>query len=528
MDFNNIRLDKEVAEPLYQQLANQLKAAMQRGELRNGEKLPPIRAWKEALGISPITATQAYERLATEGFASGQVGRGTFVRWQPPISPETQSRIVHEQFVQYDTNRLNNDFPTLINAQRTARLQRIIQTARSRYPHKDFINLTSGSPSPELFAVRRWRSAMNKAGESLEYEAEEFGYAASLQYGLALGDEPMRGWLADYLKKFEIRCQPENILLTTGSQQALDLLARTLFMPGDSVLVESPCYIAALEVFENRDVNWLPLTLDDRGIPTEGLERLIERYKPKMIYTVPVAQSPTGITLATERRAKLLELARRYNLLILEDDTCNEFYYEAETCPPALKSQDTDGRVIYFKSFSKLIFPAVRLGAIVASKPLIEKLAEAKAVFDRNTSIPLARAVLKFVDTPAFERELLTNREIYDERRNTLINGLENELAPFGCSWTKCEGGFSLIMSLPRSVRSEEFYLAAAEQGLGIAPAHILYPAIETAPTNTLRITFGDKPPATLKEAVHKLKTAMQSFQKQRPPMASGASFVAV
>lgn len=539
MKFDNIRLDKDVSQPLYRQLADQLKGAIRRGELHEGEKLPPIRAWKDALGVSPVTATQAYELLGEEGFASGQVGRGTYVKLPQASTPVTSlSGQMRESPPRYSAGSSQAlsvgplaELTTYLKVNRSNQVQRYLQVALARfqsspYAPAELIVMSSGSPAPELLTLRRWKAAMTKAGESLELDSEQDGGRNHfLQYGSALGDSATREWLAGYLGRFGLRVQRDEVLLTTGSQQALDMVARVFSGPGEMILVESPTYFSALEIFEHRGVNWLPVPLDDGGLQIETLERLAERYHPKLLYVIPTAQSPTGITLAPERRNRVLELARRYNFLIVEDDTCNEFFYAGEAAPPPLKSYDQDGRVIYVKSFSKLIFPMVRFGAIAAQGVLFERLAEAKATFDRSISLSLARTVLKFAGQPAFERELKQAGEIYRERRQALLEGLERELAGTGCTWSRAEGGFSLLLSLPRGMRAEELHVEAAERGLAVLPGAIFYPVMADAPENTVRLTFGDNSSAQLREAARRLGAAVRALQSRR--FAPSPSFIA-
>jgi DNA-binding transcriptional MocR family regulator len=530
LNFENIRLDKEADQPLYRQLAEQLKAAIERGDLREGQKLPPIRAWKDQLGVSPVTATQAYEVLGEEGFASGQVGRGTYVKM-----PTTAPRQVREPSGPYPAPKADlttaeplAELTTYFKANRSSRVQRYLQVALARYQASptapaELIIMTSGSPAAEAFSLRRWRAAMAKAGESIEADSEQDGgQNLHLQYGSSLGDDATRAWLSEYLTRFGLHCHRDEILLTSGSQQGLDLIARVFTGPGELILVENPTYFSALEIFEQRGVNWLPVSLDAGGLQIETLERLAERYHPKLLYTIPTAQSPTGLTLAAERRPRLLELARRYNFVILEDDTCNEFYYQGDTPPPALKSYDRDGRVIYCKSFSKLIFPMVRFGTIVAQGALFERLVEAKATFDRSISLPLARSVLKFAAHPAFERELQQASALYRDRRDALLEGLERDLHGTGCTWHRAEGGFSMVVNLPRGLRAEELHLEAAERGLVVLPGVVFHPVLADAPDNTVRLSFGDNPPARLQEATRRLGTAVRALQSRRPTPGPG------
>ena len=522
--MDNIRLDKTGAAPLYRQLADRLKEAIRQGELVQGERLPPIRAWKERLGISPVTATQAYEVLAQEGFTTGQVGRGTFVT--VPAPPAKTIREVPADYAKREVAPLRPELTSYLKTGRAAQVQRYLATAVARYEAKtdhpaDMIVMTSGNPAPERFALSRWKDAMQAAGESLEQETSRRNL--SFQYGAPLGDEETRGWLADYLSRVGIKATLPEVMLTSGAQQALDLLTRAFMGPGEPLLVESPCYFSALEIFESRGVELLPVPLDDDGLQLDVLERLVERHHPRLLYTVPTSHNPTGIMQSVARRTQLLELAERYNFFIIEDDNCNEFCYSPT--PPTLKSLDRQDRVIYIKSFSKLIFPAVRLGAVIAAEPIMEKLSSAKAMFDRATSLPTARTVFKFCSSPAFERELRQSKSFYQLRRDTFVAALERELAGTGCQWTRCQGGFSLLLTLPRTVRADEFYLETAERGLAVLPAMASYPVINEAPTNVVRLSFGDNPPDRLEEAARRLGQALQVFGT-RKPLLSGTPFM--
>jgi DNA-binding transcriptional MocR family regulator len=328
------------------------------------------------------------------------------------------------------------------------------------------------------------------------------------------------------LRRFGFEANPDEILLTTGSQQALDLIARVFLGPGEPLLVESPTYTSALDIFEQRGIKWLPVPLDREGLQVENLARLAERYHPKLLYTIPTAQSPTGQTLSPERRRHITELAQRYNFLVVEDDTCNEFYYGGSDSPAALKSYDSDGHVLYIKSFSKLIFPTVRLGCIVASPFLLEKLAEAKQVFDRSTSLPLARAVFKHATSPAFEREIKAMCQTYRTRRNAFLAALERELTGMGCTWSYPEAGFSMLLTLPYGLNPAEVHQAAAVRGLGVIPGTVFYPMSADAPA-TLRLAFSDNSPARLEEAAHRLGLALRELLGRRPSGPTASSFVA-
>lgn len=526
MNFGEIVLDRSNNIPLYRQLVEHIKAAVAAGELSEGAKLPPIRALAATLKVSPITITQAYDLLAVEGVTGGQVGRGTFILAQASTFQASNSALIpliREESPAYNSAASwQQELTSHLKPTRVAEFSRLTQAAMSRWngPAADFISLTSGSPAPELFPRSRFSRAMEQAGQSLENEDDSL-----LQYGPPLGDPVTRTWLANYLTRFEIQANPADIMLTTGSQQGIDLIARVFLGPGEPVLVESPSYTAALDILEQRGISWLPVPLDKDGLQIEQLSRLAERYHPKLLYCVPTAQSPTGQTLAPERRRRLLELARRYNFLIIEDDTCNEFYYEDNRPPAALKSYDTDGHVLYVKSFSKQIFPTVRLGAIVAAPFLLEKLAEAKQVFDRATSLPLARTVMKYASSPGFERDLKSICSTYRTRRNAFLAALEKELSGTGASWTHPDAGFSLLLTLPRSLNSAEVHQAAAARGLGVQPGPVFYPSASDG-VGMLRLTFCDNSPARLEEAARRLGQTLRELHNRRPSPARLVSVV--
>ncbi|NWJ96169.1 MAG: PLP-dependent aminotransferase family protein [Chloroflexi bacterium] len=520
MDFSDLVLDKGGVTPLYRQLTEQIKAAVAQGKLTEGTRLPAIRNLARALGVSPITVTQAYEALATEGIANGQVGRGTFIlprSHQTPVTTEPASKPSSE--VAGWQNEITH---YLKQPTRLAEISRLMQNAQARWngEPEDFISLTSGSPTPELFPIARFHQALAQAGQSLQHESELL-----FQYGPPLGDPTTRNWLATYLHRFGFKADPDEILLTTGSQQALDLIARVFLGPGESILVESPTYPAALDIFEQRGIHWLPIPLDREGLQVEQLARLAERYHPKLLYTIPTAQSPTGQTLSPERRRRVAELSRRYNFLVVEDDTCNEFYYGSDS-PAALKSYDSDGHILYIKSFSKLIFPTVRIGCIVASPFLLEKLAEAKQIFDRSTSLPLARAVFKHTSTTAFEREIKIMSTTYRTRRDAFLAALEEELTGTGCSWTYPEAGFSLLLTLPSGLNPAEVHQAAAGRGLGIMPGAVFYPIATEAPAS-LRLVFSDNPPPRLEEAARRLGQVLRELLRKRSLGRAASNFVA-
>jgi DNA-binding transcriptional MocR family regulator len=523
MDYHKIQLNKESQLPLYTQLAEQLRVAIQNGELPENSKLPPIRKLAEILGISPVTVTQAYEKLAAAGITGGQIGRGTYVLpLHPSLTITSTSQLLKESSISYTTSwSWADNLPNNINPPRSTQMQQDIQAAFTQANNPaTIINLASGNPDPQLISVTRWRNAMLEAGKSLEAEVNTPSGVSSLQYGSALGDPALRTFLASYFQKFGFQPDPTTLLLTTGIQQSLDLIARALLEPGDSVFVEEYTYVVALDIFETRHPKWQPIPVDEFGMRLDILEEKLgtPQLRPRLLYTVPTGHSPSGSCMSLERRRHLVALAAKYNLLIIEDDIFGELYYDEENLLPALASFDTTGQVVYLKSFSKIIFPMVRLGCIVAAPPVLSRLVVAKQLFDRATSVPLARTVLKFINNPAFERELANCRLIYRQHRDALLIAMQAELAPLGCSWTIPQAGFNLQLFLPSPLDATQVCIEAAQRGLVVISGQLFATDFDHTKNDSLRLSFGDTSPAALIEAVQRLASAIKALQQGPKP----------
>ena len=315
-----------------------------------------------------------------------------------------------------------------------------------------------------------------------------------------------------YLQRLAAGCH-DHILLTSGTRQGLDLIARTSFEPGDSVFVEQYSYIAALDIFEQYGVQVRPVPW--RRGPAGGGVRAAARCaapRPGWLYTIPTGQSPTGISLAVERRRRLGEVAHRYHVLIIEDDAFNELTYERELPAPAIGGFAPVGRVIYLKSFSKTTFPALRLGCLVAVPELLSVLAEQKGLVDRGASLVVARSVLTYLRSPAYERHLAQMRTVYRHRRDVLLAALDRELRALGCHWTRPRAGFSLLLTLPAAVHEMEVVEEAVAQGVLVAPGRFFTPTALGTRDHTLRLTFADKSPEQLEEATQRLALALQTL----------------
>jgi DNA-binding transcriptional MocR family regulator len=553
----SIRLVQDVPTSLYRQIADQITQAVHEGLIQPGERLPPIRQLADLLMVSPITVTRAYQTLAQEGVATGQIGRGTFILPMPaglpgvpapkspvPSAPKptgsaatTSSSSVSSALMRVAPTAAESTAPgedwmsLLATATRSRRSQRrsvalgqlFAQLLRNE-SDQSLIDFSGGNPAPELFGLAGWQKILAQAGRSLELETRNAQDRSAFQYGSTLGDPALRVFLTTHLQRYGLQVTADEILLTSGTQQGLDLVARTLFAPGDSVFVEEHCYIAALDIFEQYDVQLRPIPMDEDGLQVEELERLLgaPQARPRWLYTIPTGQSPTGISLAVERRRFLAEVAHRAHAIILEDDAFNDLSYEpraGRTSPPlvpAVSSFAHRGQCIYLKSFSKTTFPGVRLGCLVADPALLSILAEQKGLVDRGASVVVARAVLAYLRSSAYTRHLEDMCAFYVHRRDVLLAALERELGDVGCSWTIPGAGFSLLLTIPAALDEMVVLEEAVANAIVVAPGRFFSAAAPTVSDRTLRLTFGDKSPEQLEEASRRLGRSLHTVLERQ------------
>jgi 2-aminoadipate transaminase len=366
------------------------------------------------------------------------------------------------------------------------------------------IPLAGGIPDPTLFPIRALGRLWHRA---LAVEDPKF-----LQYGSPQGDLNLRAWIADNCGAAGISARAEDVLITSGSQQAIDLIARTLVAPGDPVIVESPTFLTALDVFEGRGANLIGVPVDEDGMRVDTAAALVERYRPRIIYTIPTAHNPTGAAMSDDRRRRLAALARQHNLIVLEDDTCSEFSYDAEPMS-AVKGYDAGGHVIFVRSFSKTVIPGLRVGCVVAHGPLMARLVEAKLVMDRFTSPLIQRTLWRYLSSRQYGRDLRLARDTYRRRRDTALRMLEASM-PAGITWTHPTAGFNLWITLPDEVPAREAFAEALNEGVACGLGDLFLP--HTPPPSGLRLSFADKPEELLAEGVRRLSAALRRLLATR------------
>ena len=368
------------------------------------------------------------------------------------------------------------------------------------------ISFAGGHPDATFFPLDEFRKALNAA---LKEEGRKL-----LNYGTPGGSPAFVELLRRLLLDRGIAAVPDEILVVNGSQQGIDLVARLLVAPGDTVVVEDPTYHGALNVFRSLGARILGVPVDQDGLNVDALERLLERERPKLLYTMPTFQNPTGVRLSLPRRRRLVELATRHDLPVFEDDFKGDLGYEGEELPP-LRALPEGRDVIYAGTFSKMLFPGVRLGWLVAPPTLVGRLSAAKSTVDLSSSLIFQAAMLRFAKGTRLERHAQRVRAEYKRRRDALLEALAAEL-PRGATWSRPSGGFSLSARLP--VDTAELLPRAAERGVIFTPGRIFS---VSGDTHGLRLSFGGVRVDQIKEGVKRLAAALKDVRAASPRTAA-------
>jgi GntR family transcriptional regulator/MocR family aminotransferase len=364
--------------------------------------------------------------------------------------------------------------------------------------HPDLISFAMGAPATDLLPVRDFREAINQV---LRRDGGE-----ALQYDEATGYGPLRAAIAHLLARDGTPASAKNVIVTSGSQQGLDLATRVLTAPGDLVISESPTYLGALDVFRSNGVEVLGVPVDEDGLRVDVLEELVPSGNPRFIYTIPGFHNPTGVTLSLQRRRKLLHLARRYDVPILEDGVCSELRYEGASIP-SLRALDGGAHVVTINSFSKFLLPGIRVGYMVVPPELREGLIRGKQAADLFTSSLMQRALARYLDTGRLEDHLMTIRQAYRERRDAMLAGLDRRMPP-GTEWTCPQGGLCLWVQLPESISAGQLYLTAIERGAAFALGSVFFP--NNPDPSSLRLNFAAHSPARIDEGLRRLGSAVR------------------
>lgn len=486
MGISGLRIDADSAVPVYRQIADGIRAAVASGRLPSGKRLPPTRDLARQLGVNRNTVVAAYDLLVEEGLARSQTGRGTFL--VAPAVPASRPA------------RASNDdawftgFSRAVEGPGVAGLLAAYRVAIA----SEGISFSGSYPASDLMPVDAFRRAMSRV---LRERGPEV-----LSYGPPAGFVPLREAIAAGMRKQGSPATADDILVTNGSQQAIELVFRTFLDPGDPVVIEEPTYTGALSALASLGARLVSVPVDEQGIRTDLLAMALERHRPRVLYVQPNFQNPTTRVLSLERRRELLDLAARHSCTVVEDEWAGDLRFEGEDLP-SLHALDGGRRVVHLSTFSKKLLPGLRVGWATAPAPVLERLLVLKQIEDHGTSLLVQAALHAFLEDGGLEEHLDRVRVAYRERREAMLGALD-AYAPEAVTWTRPEGGLFLWVTLPENVDGGDIFGAARERGVLFSRGELFHP--DGGGRNTMRLTFSSAEPEAIRAGIRILGTLLR------------------
>ena len=377
----------------------------------------------------------------------------------------------------------------------------------------DIISFAGGLPAPEVFPVKEFGEACNTVLKNCGPQA--------LQYSTTEGYKPLREMIARHTARYSVEVSADNIMITSGSQQALDFIGRLFLNRGDYIVVESPTYLGALQAWNAYGAQYIPVRSDENGMIVDELEAAL-RVGPKFIYVLPNFQNPSGSTLSLERRKKLIEIADKYGVPIVEDDPYGQLRYEGEHIPSvvALDSEfrgpnggHYSGNVIYLSTFSKLLAPGLRLAWVIAPVEVTRKLVMTKQAADLHTSSFNQYVAYEVAKGGFLDEHVKVIRSTYKERRDVMIEMME-EMFPQGVTWRKPHGGMFLWGVLPEDMDAADVLKRAIEKRVAFVPGQAFHP--NGGGKNTMRLNFSFSAPDMIREGITRMGTTLKELISEK------------
>jgi GntR family transcriptional regulator/MocR family aminotransferase len=483
-------LDRKCDVPLYQQIRNHFREGILSGSLVPDTRLPASRKLAKDLGVNRITVETAYSELEADGLVYSRVGSGTYV-----LHPQTLS--IHPK------ENLEAAWPLWQQSVEMGNISEIVNNDELQKADQcpDSIRFSGGSSAPQMFPADDFRKV-------LQAVMRRDGMVA-LDYGESNGYAPLRSTIAHVLASQGLQAQPKNILITAGSQQALSLVSQILLRPGDNILVESPTYGGALDLFRALNFHAVGIPMDAHGMQVQNLEKLLQQHHPKLIYTIPNFHNPTGTCLSSSRRRELLLLSDRYNVPILEDDFVGDLRYDGRT-QPSLKALDPGGRVIYTSTFSKMLMPGLRVGFLMIEGPIYEHLVRFKHVNDLATSSLIQRALEAYVTVGRYQSHLRKSCQIFRKRRDVMAAAIK-EYLPIDVEFGVPQGGLFIWLKLPDNLPSDDLVPLALKEGVDFMPGSRFFPDSSDG-RSWMRLNFVVQAPNDIVEGVKRLDRAIEKL----------------
>lgn len=456
----------EQSQPLFRQVYEHVLNRIVRGEWKSHDKLPSIRLLAEEMNVHRLTVFKAYRRLTENGKVYVKDKSGYYVSANSILSDEVENGAVVSSYLQ--SNQLSD-------------IQRI--------PAK--FQFSQALIDPNLLPNVYLSDYVKKV---FDLYPKVMGTYATVQ-----GDDELRDSLSQHFKvHHRLQLSPEELLITSGAQQAINLIANMMLGPMDTVLVERPTYSPAMDIFRRQGARLISVQITPDGYDLDEVENQMRTYKPRMFYMNPTHHNPTGYTVPVTQRKMLVELAERYRCLLIEDDPFREMYFNEEP-PLPLFAYDTEGWVIYISSFSKYIAPGLRICAVACRYPFMEQLIKAKSLADNGTPQLNQKIFLHYYTSPRLQRHIEKLRSALQFHKEIM----EEELAKAGWEWTSPQGGLSLWVKVPDDISVDELIRKSIEQSITFVPGEIFDPLGELK--SWIRLSFSFTNEALLRDGLQRL-----------------------
>lgn len=462
------------------EIVHRLRDRIVQGDLKPGDRLPTTRALAAELGVGRSTVVRAYERLSREGWIAGEVGRGTSVRGIPaePMSTPNWDAILASSAAIPD--REYGDLFQLIS-------------------RSDCISLAGGLPATEFFPIDLYQDI---AAQVLRDSGSQI-----LQWCPVDGYPPLRSLLAD-----SIGASPDNVLVTAGSTQGIHLVAQAMIDPGDLVLVEAPTYPGALKAFVQAGARVIGVPTSHAGMEMDVLADLLKTSRPKFIYVVPTHQNPSGGTLPIDQRHRLLSIAAEYRVPIVEDDAYRSIWFDTEP-PPTLYELDRHELVLYISTFSKVLFPGLRIGWIAVPHPVAQRMGALRNLFDLFVNGPAQASLYAFHRKGLLDRHLRSVRPRYAERCRHMVTDLQRFCPEL--EYVVPRGGFFIWAQLPDGIDSRDLLRQAVSCGVSFLHGGLFHAG--HGGEHSIRLTFAAQSEDAIHAGVRRLRLAIDRCRNDAP-----------
>src|ERR687892_2405769 len=480
-------LQRGGGESITQQLVDRVKAAIEAGELEPGTKLPPTRKLAELAGVNHLTAARVYRKLAELGYVSASVGRGTFVRTLPPASSASHGDDWQAYSLPHDE---------------TTYSEQILADTFSLAGRDDVISLAIGWPAPSTYPTEE------VARITADVFAEEGGNA--LSYLPAEGLFDMREQIAARGRTYGYAEDADEVVITSGAQQAIALSAQATLEPGDVAVIESPTFMGMMTALRGTRARVIGVPVDEGGFDVDALERLLARHEVKLVGLQSACQNPTGRNLSEERRARLAELAVERNFFILEDRVYADMHYEGRFVRSLREL--APAHVLYVNSLSKVVGGGLRAGWVAARGPVRERIATLKLDADFHTATLIQHIAARWLATGAYDRHVKATMPFYRERRDALLASLERHLAG-EYHVDPPTGGHHLWVTLTRPLDERALYSEAARNGVTFTPGGAV--TAERRSQTSFRLSYSLLDPQQLDEGVRRLARAIREVRRR-------------